>query len=340
MRPISLFTGQWADLALRDLLPAIKKMGYDAVELACWGDHFEVQKALNDSSYIQNLWALLEENNLQCYAISNHLVGQAICDKVDERHQAILPDYVWGDGKSEGVQKRAAQEMIATAQVARQFFEKAPYSVSRKVVNSFSGSCIWSALYSFPPASQEFIQRGFDDFAHRFLPVLEKFEEEDVFFALEVHPTEIAFDIATAHRALKVLDFHSHFGFNYDPSHLAYQGVDYLSFLRNFGERIFNVHMKDVWWGKGDGSVGVFGGHTEFGDFRRFWDFRSLGRGNIDWQAVIATLNDINYEGPLSVEWEDTYMDRFHGAEESCQFVKDLDFPRSQSAFDSAFEKK
>jgi sugar phosphate isomerase/epimerase len=84
-------------------------------------------------------------------------------------------------------------------------------------------------------------------------------------FALEVHPTEIAFDIASAQRALDSLQGHRRFGFNFDPSHLAYQGVDYIRFIRTFGGRIFNAHMKDVWWGKGDGTVGVFGGHTAFG---------------------------------------------------------------------------
>ena len=45
------------------------------------------------------------------------------------------------------------------------------------------------------------------------------------------------------------------------------------------------------------------------------------------------------YNGPLSIEWEDGRMDRFHGATESCAFVKGLDFPRNQIAFDAAFDK-
>jgi len=98
-RPVTLFTGQWADLSLADLLPIVKKMGYDGVELACWGDHFEVERALNEKDYCQKKWALLRKNGLTCYAISTHLVGQAVCDLIDERHKAILPPEVWGDGK-------------------------------------------------------------------------------------------------------------------------------------------------------------------------------------------------------------------------------------------------
>ena len=95
---------------------------------------------------------------------------------------------------------------------------------------------------------------------------------------------------------------HRRFGFNFDPSHLAYQGVDYVKFIRLFADRIYNAHMKDVWWGCGDGKVGVFGGHTSFGDARRFWDFRSVGRGLVDFETIIVALNDIHYAGPLSVE--------------------------------------
>ena len=157
-------------------------------------------------------------------------------------------------------------------------------------------------------------------------------------FALEVHPTEIAFDISSAERAIEAVGGHPAFGFNYDPSHLGYQGVDYVEFINRFSDRIFHVHMKDVAWSSTPSDAGVFGGHLEFGDRRRFWDFRSLGRGNIDFEEIIRALNRINYSGPLSVEWEDGGMDREHGATESATFVKDIDFTPSNVAFDAAFE--
>ena len=339
-RPISLFTGQWADIPLSTLLPKIRTMGYDSVELACWGGHFDVWKALNEKDYVSDLANLLKKNDLSCFSISNHLVGQAVCDRVDERHQEILPKYVWGNGNPEEVQERAAEELKCTAKAAKCFFDILEMEDSRRVVNGFTGSSIWNALYAFPPTNQEFLQRGYTDFAKRFLPILDVFSEQKIFFALEVHPTEIAFDIATAKRSLEAIDSHPSFGFNYDASHLAYQGVDYLQFLKEFSNQIFHVHLKDVSWGKGDGTVGVFGGHTDFGDIRRFWNFCSLGRGNIDWQGVITNLNAIGYSGPLSVEWEDSQMERFHGAEKSCEFARNLDFPQSEIAFDSAFRKE
>jgi sugar phosphate isomerase/epimerase len=346
-RPVTLFTGQWADIPLAELLPRVAEMGYDGVELACWGDHFDVRRALSEDDYIESRWALLRDNGLACYAISNHLAGQAVCDPIDERHQAILPPHVWGDGDAEGVRQRAAREMIDTGKACRMLVDSGadymagqPAGSGRAVVNGFTGSSVWHALYAFPPTDQAYLQKGFDDFARRWKPILDEFDSLDVNFGLEVHPTEIAFDIASAERAVEAVGGHPRFGFNYDPSHLGYQGVDYVLFIRRFGERIFHAHMKDAWWGHGDGTAGVFGGHTDFCDPRRYWDFRSVGRGDIDFEEVIVALNDIGYAGPLSIEWEDGRMDRFHGAAESCEYTRQLDFPRSEVAFDAAFDKE
>ena len=326
-RPVTLFTGQWADLPFDTICEKAASFGYDGIEIACWGDHFDVSRA--DAAYCAQKRATLEKHGLRVFSISNHLVGQAVCDRIDERHKSILPESVWGDGEPKGVQTRAAEEMIRTAQAA------AELGVS--VVNGFTGSSIWHLLYSFPPVSDDMITAGYDDFAARWTPVLDAFRDAGVRFALEVHPTEIAFDIASAERAIDAVNGHTAFGFNYDPSHLGYQGVDYVSFIRTFSDRVFHVHMKDVAWSETPTDVGVFGGHVPFGDPRRFWEFRSVGRGSIDFEEIIRALNDIGYAGPLSVEWEDGGMDREHGATESCEYVQDLDFPPSNIAFDSAF---
>jgi sugar phosphate isomerase/epimerase len=328
MRPVTLFTGQWADLGIETICQKAVEFGYDGLELACWGDHFEVEKAT--AAYCKNRRQLLDQYGLKLYSISNHLVGQAVCDNIDSRHASILPPRILGDGDPEGVRKRAAKEMITTG--------KAAARLGLDVVNGFTGSSIWHLLYSFPPVSPDMIEKGYKDFAKRWTPILNQYQKLGVKFALEVHPTEIAFDIASAQRAIEALDGHPAFGFNYDPSHLGYQGVDYVEFIHRFSDRIFHVHMKDVGWSQTPKDAGVFGGHTDFGDRRRFWDFRSLGRGTIDFEEIIRALNRINYQGPLSVEWEDSGMDREHGATESAAFVKEVDFAPSDIAFDAAFE--
>lgn len=331
-RPITLFTGQWADLPLEELARKASSWGFDGLELACWGDHFEVNRALEEEGYCEGRRELLARYDLELYAISNHLVGQAVCDRIDERHRDILPPHVWGDGEPEGVRQRAAEEMQATARAAAR--------AGLEVVNGFVGSPIWHLLYSFPPVPDAWIDEGFAEFARRWTPILDTFQEEGVRFALEVHPTEIAFDLSTTERALEAVDHHPAFGFNYDPSHLAYQGADYLAFIERFADRIFHVHAKDVWWAETPRPSGVFGGHLPFGHRDRAWDFRSLGRGSVDFEEIIRSLNRIGYDGPLSIEWEDAGMDREHGAEEACDFLRSMDFPPSEVAFDAAFRRE
>ncbi len=345
-RAVCLFTGQWADLSLETLLPKVKAMGFDGVELACWGDHFEVQRALSEDDYCAKKWELLEAYGMACYAISTHLVGQAVCDRIDERHESILPPEVWGDGDPDGVRARATEEVKDTARAARRFFDAAPQHVKdrmarpgKAVVNGFTGSGIWHLLYSFPPVPKEAIDAGFKAFADAWKPIMDVFQEHDVLFALEVHPTEIAFDIASTRRAFEAIDNHPAFGLNYDPSHFGYQRVDYLAFLDEFADKIHNCHMKDVWWSDQLGEAGVFGGHTDFGAPERTWDFRSIGRGSVDFEGIIRRLNRMDYRGPLSVEWEDGGMDREHGATESAAFLRKLDFEPSARAFDSAFSE-
>ncbi len=328
-RPVTIFTGQWADLPFENTCQKAKEFGYDGVELCCWGDHIEINKA--DQSYCDERKALLDQYGLKIFAISSHLVGQCVCDNIDDRHKGILPDYIWGDGDPEGVRQRAAKDMVDAGHVAKR--------LGLDTVVGFTGSSIWHMLYSFPAVSQERIDKGYEDFARRWKPILDEYQKIGVKFALEVHPTEIAFDIESARRALKALDYHPAFGFNFDPSHLGYQGVDYVRFIYEFSDRIFHVHMKDAYWSDVPMTVGVFGGHVEFGDNRRFWNFRSLGRGKINFENIIRALNDIGYQGPLSVEWEDSGMNREAGAAEACKFVKNVDFEPSNIAFDAAMQK-
>ena len=197
-----------------------------------------MDKALSSKTYVREKWELLRAHGLTCQAVSSHLVGQAVCDLIDERHRAILPPDVWGDGKPEGVRRRAAKNMVATAKAARRFFDARPVpsadglSGRRQRLHRIVDLALDLRL---SPTAQEYWERGFDDFATRWAPILDAFDAVNVNFGLEVHPTEIAFDIARHSGRSTRSKGHRRFGFNYDPSHLGYQGVDYVKFIRPSG---------------------------------------------------------------------------------------------------------
>ena len=326
-REVTLFTGQWADLPLEELAPKAKEMGYDGLELGCWGDHMDVFKAAKDQKYCDKQRAILEKNGLELFAISNHLAGQLVCDLNNDSQSDMFapPEFA---GNAEKKRQWAIESMKSSAYAAK--------NLGLKIVNGFTGSSIWHLIYGFPPVSEEMIEDGFKFFAKLWNPILDVFDECDIKFALEVHPTEIAFDIHTAARALNAVDNRKTFGFNFDPSHLYWQQINPVKFIRKFPDRIYHVHMKDAALCL-DGENGILGSHLSFGDYRRGWDFRSLGHGDVNFREIIRALNQIGYTGPLSVEWEDAGMDRFAGAAESVKFVKNIDFVTSNAAFDSAF---
>jgi sugar phosphate isomerase/epimerase len=326
-RAVTLFTGQWADLPLKELAQKASEWGYDGLELACWGDHFDPAEAARSVDYCNERRALLEEHGLQCWAISTHLAGQLVLDNLDERHDAFVPEQIAGD--REKMRQWAVQNVKDCARAAR--------NMGIDVVNGFTGSSIWHLIYSFPPVPAGMIEDGFRLLAQRWNPILDVYAECGVRFALEVHPTEIAFDIASAARTLAALEGREEFGFNFDPSHLLWQGMEPDEFIKAFPERIYHVHMKDCAVTL-DGRSGILGSYLDFGESGRGWDFRSLGHGDVDFESVIRALNRIGYAGPLSVEWEDSGMDREHGAEEACAFVRNVDFAPSEIAFDAAFD--
>jgi sugar phosphate isomerase/epimerase len=329
-RPVTLFTGQWADLPVADLATACAGWGFDGLELACWGDHFEVDRALVDDAYCRERRQLLERHGLECWALGAHLVGQAVCDRIDRRHQAILPPDVWGDGEEEGVRRRAAERMKDTARAAARF------GVTQ--VNGFTGSPIWHLLYSFPPNDFAEIERGYEAFAEAWSPILDVFDAEGVRFGLEVHPTEIAYDFVTTEKTLAALDRRPAFGINLDPSHFAHQHLDAAEFALQFADRIYHVHVKDS-KKRLDGRRSILASHLNFGEEARGWDFVSPGHGDVDFEALFRALNQIGYAGPLSIEWEDSGMNREYGAQDALAFVRRTDFPVSSVAFDAAMQR-
>lgn len=327
-RPITLFSGQWADLSFEDFCKKVSSFGYDGVEIACWGDHMDVKKAATDPAYVADRKAILAKYNLKCWALGAHLAGQCVGDLWDPRLDGFAPADC--KGNPEKIRNWAIQEMKYTAQAAK--------NMGCYVVTGFMGSPVWKYWYSFPQTTDEMIDDAFKEIVKLWSPILDEFDRVGVRFALEVHPTEIAFDYYTADRLLKEFNHRKALGFNFDPSHLIWQGVTPHLFIRDFKENIYHVHMKDAGVNR-DGRAGILGSHLAFGDNRRGWNFRSLGHGDVDFENIIRELNAAGYQGPLSVEWEDSGMEREFGAKEALAFVKRVDFAPSAIAFDQAMKK-
>jgi sugar phosphate isomerase/epimerase len=325
-RIVTLASGQFGDLSLEQLCPLAKEMGFEGLELATHA-HFDVQKALSDKTYVPYVQQLLRTYGLQCLALSAHLTGQCVCDQWDERLDTFAPRRL--AGKPEEIRLWAIQEMKDTA--------KAANLMGVHLVTGFTGSPIWARWYSYPQTSTQMIDDGFRFVYESWTPIFDVFDEYKVKFALEVHPTEIAFDYYTTERFLAQFNNRPTLGLNFDPSHLLWQGIDEVGFVRDFSSHIYHVHMKDVKM-TNNGKGGLLGSFLPFGDTRRAWDFVSVGHGNVDFDGIIRELNRANYSGPLSVEWEDSGMEREFGAMESCQYVKKMNFSPSSVAFDSALK--
>jgi sugar phosphate isomerase/epimerase len=328
-RPITLCTGQWADLPLEKMCALAQEWGLDGLELNTWG-HYDVERALKDDAYVQSVKDTLAKHKLKCWAIDLHLVGQAVCDPIDLRHKSILPPAVWGDGDPEGVRQRAQKWMIEAGRAAKK--------LGVSLVNGFTGSPVWHKLYFFPPTTKADIDAGYADFARRFTPILDEYQKLGLRFGLEVHPTEIAYDLYTTRRALDAVQNHPAFGINVDPSHFTHQFLAPDEFVLEFGDRIFHVHMKDSKV-KLTGRNSILSSHLDFGDPRRGWDFVSVGHGDVPWGRFVRALNHVGYAGPLSIEWEDSGMDRIQGAKDSLEFVRRFNFAPSTAAFDAVFGK-
>jgi sugar phosphate isomerase/epimerase len=322
---VTLCTAQWADLALDELCALAKEMGYDGLELACWGKNLDLNRAVEDDGYVDEVLATLKKHGLVCKTLATHIIGQCVGDAPDPRLNNFAPPEL--ADKPEEIRRWGTEMMKKSAIVARK--------MGVDVITGFTGSPIWKYLYSFPQTTIEMVEAGFDEIVTLWSPILDEFKRQGVRFALEVHPGEIAFDYYSTKKLLEKFADRPEFGLNFDPSHLLWQGIIPHLFLLDFADRVYHVHMKDVAVTL-DGRSGLLGSHIDFGDMRRGWNFRSLGHGGVNFEEIIRVLNAIGYDGPLSVEWEDSGMDRIEGATEAAAFVRKINFKPSDIKFDDA----
>lgn len=326
-RPITIFTGQWADLPFEEMCKTASEMGYEGLELATWGNHINAKKAAEDMDYVTEIKDTLKRYGLNAWAISVHLCGQLVGDVYDARHNNFAPATVANDEKA--MRKWAIEEVRNTIKAAK--------NLGIKIITGFMGSPIWPYWYSFPQTSQEMIDQGYQTIVDRWTPLFDEMDQNGIKFALEVHPTEIAFDYYSFVKLLEVFEYRETLGMNFDPSHLLWQGMKPHLLIRELPDRVYHVHIKDAAVTL-DGLTGILGSHIEFGSTKRGWNFRSPGRGHVNFNEIIRELNEIGYDGPLSIEWEDSGMDRIQGGTEAYQFTKNINISPSIGSFDDALK--
>lgn len=325
-RPVNICSGQFGDMPTETLFETMHSIGYDGLEVATQS-HIDVDRIVSDSDYRKEYQSLLHKHHMQIGALSGHLAGQCVGDRYDSRLDNFVPASL--KGKPDEIRQWAVTRMKTIA--------KAAQLLDVPVVTCFLGSPIWAFWYSFPQTTPEMVEQGFQTIRELWSPIFDEYDRCGVKLALEVHPTEIAFDYYSTLRLLETLEYRPTLGLNFDPSHLLWQGVNPTVFLRDFAKHIYHVHLKDVRINHDD-RAGVLGSHIEFGDTRRGWNFVSLGHGNVDFEGIIRELNQMGYNGPLCVEWEDSGMERIHGATEALAFARKINFSASDVRFDAALK--
>ena len=288
-RPITITTGQFGDMSLEELCKLTSQIGYDGLEIACHA-HLDVHRVLADDAYVAAFQDTLARYNLKCWALGAHLIGQCVGDNWDPRLDNFAPNAL--AGKPEEIRAWAIEEMKTVARAAKK--------LGIHVVTCFLGSPIWPYWYSFPQTPPEMVDAGFARIKELWTPIFDVFDECDVKFALEVHPTEIAFDYYSTAKLLEVFDRRPTLGLNFDPSHPYLLGASYIKPVYEFADSIFHVHFKDIqiYQDKVD----------EYGRFSHpaLWHSPKLpGLGGVDFAAFCSALNDIRYTGPACIEVED-----------------------------------
>jgi len=307
---IGILTVLFNELDLQKVLKYVSGLGYEAVEIAAWrgSNHIDIDRILKGGA--TQYKKTIEKSGLIISGLSNHLEAQLILGPLD----ASTDD--WCKGTPEEKVKYGTECMKKTVEAAA--------ALDVPVVNGFVGAPNWGAWYIFPPAYEKMYETGFELFAERWGPILDIFASHGIKFAHEVHPQEQAYNIETSEQAIKAVNGKKEFGFNFDPSHLVWQGIDPVVFIKKFGDRIYHMHAKDAELVKENLSLS---GSIPTGAWRRptrGFRFRVVGWGDVPWKRVMTALLEVGYDYVMSYEHEDPVMSREDGCEKCIAFLKPL----------------
>lgn len=324
-----LFLAQFADdkapfNSLKSICEWAKTIGYEGVQIPTWVSSFiDLQKAAESKTYADEIKGIVADAGLQITELSTHLQGQlvAVHPAYNELFDGFAPAELKGDlkGKSEW----ATQQLKYAAQASK--------NMGLTAHATFSGALMWHTVYPWPQRPAGLVETGFKELANRWLPILDAFEEAGADVCYELHPGEDLHDGVTFERFLEATNNHKRANILYDPSHFLLQCMDYVQFIDFYHDRIKMFHVKDAEFNP-TGKQGVYGGYSSW--IERAGRFRSLGDGQVDFNAIFSKLSQYDFDGWAVLEWECAIKHPEAGAIEGSKFIKEKIIRVTEKTFD------
>jgi len=298
-------------------------LGYKGIQLPTDPKLIDLGKAAQSQEYCYEITAIVNKAGLQITELSTHLQGQlvAVNPAYDQMFDGFAPKHVRNNP--------TARTAWAIEQL--KFAAKASNRLGLKAHATFSGALLWHTFYPWPQRPPGLVELGFEELAKRWLPILDAFEQAEVDVCFELHPGEDLHDGASFERFLEAVDNHPRANILYDPSHFVLQQLDYLAFIDIYHDRIKAFHVKDAEFNP-SGRSGVYGGYQSWQD--RPGRFRSLGDGQINFNAIFSKLTQYGYQGWAVLEWECCIKHPEDGAKEGAVFISKHLINPTEKAFD------
>lgn len=370
---IGLVRGQFGDVPESSWLDFIAEAGYDGWEEASW--ELDLHRCDTDDgarAVAKDRIDKARRRGLEIFSVATHLQGQALGDEPTVK----TLQFVGGDAlesykawRGAGNEPPRTDPCFVPGEVAKLIHQQARDALIRSVrlahflgkeqnrvvpVSSFTGSpahC-WSHWFLFPPLPSNLGGYDIPDvrkvslelLVERFGPVLEACKKYGTKFGLECHPSERAMgDLESAGDYLNAMTWAGYgdiAGFNFDASHMQWQNVSGVDFIREFSDHIWCAHIKGVEVADRPTRAGRLGGHRPMGHPLNGWNFVTAGsaRDSVPEEEIIVELNRVGFEGALTIEWEDNDMDKHEGARKGLENIRQADVSPSLSRHDETLK--
>lgn len=309
---------------LENIAQWVQSLGFKGVQIPTNDpSFFNLQQAAESKTYADEVKGKLQDIGLEITELSTHLQGQLI---------AVHPAYdQLFDGFAPAAVRNNPQARTAWATEQLKFAAQASANLGLKAHATFSGALLWHMVYPWPQRPAGLVETGFQELAKRWIPILDEFDRQGVDLCYEIHPGEDLHDGVSYERFLEACQMHERACLLYDPSHLLLQGMDYLSYIDHYHERIKMFHVKDAEFNP-TGKQGVYGGYSSW--LERAGRFRSLGDGQVDFKGIFSKLAGYDFAGWAVLEWECAIKNSVDGAKEGAPFIDQHIIRVTEKAFD------